>query len=190
MAAKARARAGRGDRPCARARRRARWAWLLLVLGAWAAAGCDATDEPSYPLATFVCAHPIVVGEDALFDAGASRDNGLIQRYAWLFADGSPVQVSPSPQIRHRFDAPGTYSVELEVSDERGWISWERREVVVAEAATPCGPGAPCAGGLRCEDERCMLLPAECRAPAYGEPDDYPCPEGEVCCNRRCAEDC
>ncbi len=68
------------------------------------------------------------------FDAGASE--GTISRYEWDFGDGrTSDRYSPT----HIYATPGTYAVELKVTDKRGVIDTFTDTVKVAAPAAPAG---------------------------------------------------
>jgi len=66
------------------------------------------------------------------FNAGASRDaDGTIATYAWVFGDGgSASAISPT----HTYRAPGTYTITLIVTDNRGGTGEQRQSVAVKRA--------------------------------------------------------
>ena len=154
---------------------------LSMVVGG----GCG---EPrwgqQYPMATFVCDMPLEVNELAVFDASFSRDNGLIESFSFDFGDGSPIVVSFSPRLHHRYREPGSYQVMLEVTDDLGNIAFEERRVVVVERLEPCSGN--CAGHLECVSGRCRYTPAQCRS----EDSEYGCPSEKVCCHGYCERSC
>lgn len=158
---------------------------IVLGLGATLAFACG---EPrgghGYPLATFVCHNPLQVGAAEPFDASASSDDGIIQEYAFDFGDGTPVLHSSGPTVVHRFEAEGSYTVQLDVVDELGNVAFERRVVRATTAPPTCSDR--CAGHMRCVDGRCRFSPAECR-----EGDaDAACVEGLSCCGGYCEVEC
>ena len=53
------------------------------------------------------------VGEPLRFSGGNSSPSGVIDSYAWDFADG---QTASGPRVFHTFDTPGDYTVELVVA--------------------------------------------------------------------------
>lgn len=163
---------------------------LLPVLLLLAAAGAGGCDEPlageGYPLATFICDSHLEVGVPATFDARASRDRGLIERFTFHFGDGSPVFVSRSPVVTHTYRKAGSYKVELEVIDDLGNVAFERRTVqVVPRGQVPACSGS-CPGHLECVMARCRFTPAECRS----EDLQYGCDPGLVCCQGYCEKSC
>ncbi len=57
-------------------------------------------------------------GESVHFDATSSYDpDGTIDRYGWQFGDGTGAQGGTAA---HRYQAPGTYSITLTVTDDQG----------------------------------------------------------------------
>jgi PKD repeat protein len=69
-------------------------------------------------------------GLSCSFDASASDDeDGTVEEYAWSFgSDGTDDGVSPS----HTFSAPGTYAVELTVTDDDGAVDAVTKNVTVS----------------------------------------------------------
>ncbi len=107
---------------------------LALVLG-----GCALFNSP--PLASFTATPatgpaPLVVE----FDASASTDpNGDALTYGWDFDDGA---TGMSVSGFHAFTDPGSYDVELTVTDEHGAVASMIRQVLVTAAVNE----APTAG--------------------------------------------
>jgi PKD repeat protein len=66
----------------------------------------------------------------------SSTDDGSIASYAWTFGDGA-TSTQPSPQ--HQYGAPGTYTVTLTVTDNKGATDALTRQVVV-NPTDPPGP--------------------------------------------------
>jgi PKD repeat protein len=70
------------------------------------------------------------------FNGSASSDpDGSISSYAWDFDDGTPGGTGVSPS--HTYAAPGTYTVRLTVTDNRGATGTTTRNVTVT---APPGP--------------------------------------------------
>ena len=83
------------------------------------------------------------------FDASRSSSrNGAIVRYEWTFGDGAAAAGSTAA---HTFDQPGTYSVRLTVTDDKGATASASRNIRVNRnpaariAADPPGGAAPLA---------------------------------------------
>lgn len=74
-------------------------------------------NQPPQPAFTVTPANPRA-GETITFDASASTDDGTIVTYAWEFGDGSPI--ANGKVVQHAYTAPGTYTVTLWVTDDRG----------------------------------------------------------------------
>jgi PKD repeat protein len=92
--------------------------------------GCvlDGTDRA--PTAVFAST---VRGAVARFDGGESSDpdpDDSIELFAWLFGDGT-IGFGPTPL--HRYEAAGTYSVILIISDSHGASSFARHDVVAEQ---------------------------------------------------------
>ena len=63
------------------------------------------------------------------FDASASTDDGTITSYAWNFGDGS---TSSGVSATRTFDADGTYTVQLRVTDNDGAVGTTQASVSVS----------------------------------------------------------
>ncbi|ELZ91032.1 PKD domain-containing protein [Haloferax sulfurifontis ATCC BAA-897] len=71
------------------------------------------------------------------FNGSASSDRGgRIVRYRWDLDDDSEFE-SSGPVARHSFDAPGRYTVRLNVVDDRGADATLSQQVVVRENENP-----------------------------------------------------
>ena len=73
-----------------------------------------------------------VIGDTITFDASASYDpDGFVASYDWDFGDGNTTTVT-DPVIIHVYPAPGSYTVELTVTDNDGLGSSISRSIAVA----------------------------------------------------------
>lgn len=61
------------------------------------------------------------INEPVSFDASESTDDGTIVTYAWEFGDGTPLTNGTTAQ--HVFKTPGTYTVTLWVTDDKGLVA-------------------------------------------------------------------
>jgi len=88
-----------------------------------AATGCFAPIK--LPIAEFTWSHETVF--DVLFDA-TSSDGGdsVVVSWEWTFGDG---ESSTGVTVRHTYTTPGDYTVELTVTDERGFKASKRHTV-------------------------------------------------------------
>jgi PKD repeat protein len=77
----------------------------------------------------------IAAGDQVLFDASGSDDpDGAITGFAWDFGDGTSAS---GVQARHRYTAPGSFTLRLTVSDDAGVANSrvvESREITVTPA--------------------------------------------------------
>jgi PKD repeat protein len=98
--------------------------------------------EPYAPTAdfTYTPASP-VVGNNVTFDGKASLPgwNGSytmnIVDYTWNFGDNLVTTV-PVPEIKHVYEASGSYSVNLTVTDEQGWSNSTSKILTVSKASS------------------------------------------------------
>jgi PKD repeat protein len=74
-------------------------------------------------------------GEQVLFDATASSDDGEIVSYAWNLGDGS---AGAGAHVAHQYRVAGTFNVTLTVTDDRGLsASTSPVPVTIGAAADP-----------------------------------------------------
>lgn len=89
--------------------------------------------SPTIPTAAFeyLPSSPIV-GESVVFNATASRDNGHITSYMWIFVNQtmSNQTVTYNPIVTHTFEVQGNYTVMLYVTDNDGLVSTPATAVV------------------------------------------------------------
>ncbi len=96
--------------------------------------GGDGNNEFPQVAAT---ASPVVpvVGEAVTFDASGTTDpDGEVVEYAWDFKNG---ETATGPVVEHVYDEAGTYSVELEVTDDEDATAVE---IVTVEVNAPPEP--------------------------------------------------
>ena len=114
--------------------RNPRWPlWLaivtaLLLMGACGPAGPTGPNRD--PVASFTTS---TSGTEVTFDAGASVDpDGDALAFAWDFGDGAGAS---GQEAIHRYTQPGSFVVELSVSDGRGGGDTETKTLPVGEVA-------------------------------------------------------
>ncbi len=89
------------------------------------------------PVASFTAG---TTGRTVTVDAAASTDpDGTVTGYAWDFGDGS---TGTGVGTSHRYAAPGTYTVTLTVTDDRGGSATTSRTAVVVNAAPTAAFGS------------------------------------------------
>jgi PKD repeat protein len=72
---------------------------------------------------------------DTTFDASASSDSdGVVVGYAWNFGDGATAS---GKVVTHQFQAQGTYTVSLTVTDDRGYTGTTTQAVSVTQSGNP-----------------------------------------------------
>lgn len=81
-------------------------------------------------------------GQELTFDGRGSVDpDGTVQTYHWRFGDGGEAE---GPQVRHGFDTPGHYRVELTVRDDTGQeAAFDVDEARVTVNAPPVANAGP-----------------------------------------------
>jgi large repetitive protein len=62
----------------------------------------------------------VVPAYSVIFDSSASDPDGTVAAQVWNFGDGSPKETDPGPSPTHVYTAAGTYTVTLDVTDNRG----------------------------------------------------------------------
>jgi PKD repeat protein len=107
----------------------------------WGEHGDHACHSGPEPTAEFNAAPEApVAGRPVVFDASAStggataHSSGTIVSYSWDFGDGT---VGDSATATHAYDAPGTYVVELTVTNDAGNKDTLVRSFTVAERPKP-----------------------------------------------------
>ena len=106
----------------------------LLVLLSLGLASCDLFRGNEKPVASFSFTPPSPrMGEEVLFDGSASYDpDGEIVSYRWDFGDGT---TGSGITVTHTYNDSGSYTVTLEVKDNRGATDSTSRTVTVSEGA-------------------------------------------------------
>ncbi|PKL57828.1 MAG: hypothetical protein CVV34_05485, partial [Methanomicrobiales archaeon HGW-Methanomicrobiales-5] len=87
-----------------------------------------AADKAPVPSFTFTPVAP-KSGDKLTFDASASTDDGTIAKYSWEFGDGTPI--ASGKTATHTYTAPGTYTVVLWVTDDKGQAASLTQTVLV-----------------------------------------------------------
>ncbi|MCB1691244.1 MAG: S8 family serine peptidase [Pseudomonadales bacterium] len=112
---------------------------LLLALAGCSGGGGGGSTAPvnEAPLPAFTLSVSSGIAPlDVAFDATASSDpDGRIVTWRWDFGDGS---ASTGPQVSHVFNSPGTYDVQLTVTDDDGRQAGTAR-TVEADQSGPQG---------------------------------------------------
>jgi PKD repeat protein len=88
----------------------------------------------------------------AVLDGSLSHDNVAVTDWTWSFDDGLNTVAASGERLEWRFRSPGTYVVNLTVSDADGNTDTDWMEITVADTACPIAalqasarvePGAP-----------------------------------------------
>lgn len=99
--------------------------------------GGQATNQP--PVAQFTGPTTATVGTAVQFNGGSSTDpDGTIASYAWTFGDNTTAAIAAPSKT---YSAPGTYSVTLTVTDNRGATASRTASVVVSAGGGGAPPG-------------------------------------------------
>ncbi len=115
------------------------WLSANVPAGNWAEASAQVAvsplaNQPPVAQFTFAPAEPLV-NQWITFDATSAYDpDGRIVSYAWSFGDGATATGS---RVTKRYGAPGTYTVTLTVTDDRGAQGTASREVRVRAPNQP-----------------------------------------------------
>lgn len=88
------------------------------------------------PVVTLVHADPAVALEPARLVAEASDADGVVQRYAWDYGDGTR-EVTTTPEATHAFARSGAFTVRVTALDDAGGASLPGLVVVPVENAAP-----------------------------------------------------
>ena len=108
-----------------------------LLLTACGGGGSSGGTSNQSPVASFTATPttgqaPLAVA----LDASASRDpDGSITSYGWIFGDSSTG--SGGPAASHTYQSPGTYTITLNVVDDRGTVGSTTRTVTVSVGPAP-----------------------------------------------------
>jgi PKD repeat protein len=93
-----------------------------------------AANQPPQASFTFTPGNP-VTGQSVSFDASASTDpDGQITSYSWDFGDGSS---GSGESVTHSYQASGSYTVNLTVTDNNGTSDVESKTIGVETANQP-----------------------------------------------------
>lgn len=76
------------------------------------------------------------VGTEVLFDASGSSDDGRIVSYQWNWGDGDAESTSKAT-IQKDYEAAGTYTVRLTVTDDNGLRASSDQTITVGAPSTP-----------------------------------------------------
>ena len=105
----------------------------------------------SLPLADAGPARAGQVGAQLAFDGGGSTDpDGTIAAYAWDFGDGSRGE---GQSVNHAFEAEGSYTVVLTVTDDAGARGEATVQVLITAADVGGGPGSDTGGAGEASEE-------------------------------------
>ncbi|WP_168215941.1 PKD domain-containing protein [Halorussus ruber] len=122
-------------------------------------------EENEPPTADISCSPTdVTVGETVECWADGSADSdGTIEAFDWSFGDGT---TDFGENVTHTFEEPGTYSVELEVTDDSGVSDTASETVYVAETTKPPAVELSCS-----PTEVTVGEPVECWADGSADSD-------------------
>jgi PKD repeat protein len=89
------------------------------------------SDAP--PIAVIDAPLTALIGDNVRFDGSASSDDSAVSTWSWEFGDGDD---GAGAQVDHVFDAAGSYTVSLVVTDDGGKTGRAEHTIVVEEGAT------------------------------------------------------
>ena len=93
------------------------------------------------PIAQFSALPPFGVAPlNVSFDASQSFDNGTIESYEWNFDDGT---AGSGEQVAHTFQSPGTYVVQLTLTDNEGKSGIATKTIVATAPPDSSAPSVP-----------------------------------------------
>jgi PKD repeat protein len=91
------------------------------------------------------------VGADTIFDGSPSSDvDGVIVAYAWNFGDGA---TAGGKLVTHQYQSPGSFTVSLTVTDDRGHTASSSQPVAVIQSANPTAEFAFSPASPRVQDD-------------------------------------
>jgi PKD repeat protein len=75
-------------------------------------------------------------GDEVLFDASGSTDDGRIVKYEWNWGDGDS-DTTTKATIQKDYETSGSFTVRLTVTDDKGMTASDDQPITVGAAATP-----------------------------------------------------
>jgi Cys-rich repeat protein len=171
---------------------------LALCLVVTACSSSDAplpVQPPGPPIARLLLPRAAAPGEPLPLDGSESLSpGGALLHFRFEPGDGSALDDSGAPRVRHSYAAEGIYSVSLEVEDLEGRRARADGRLTVRAAPPRCAADSDCAGFDVCREARCSALwgpscsPSPDGGPACaGCAHDQDCPAGAVCRAGVCA---
>ncbi len=88
------------------------------------------------PVAALTCGAGAKTGQAVSFDASGSTDDGAIADYRFDFGDGV-IQSGTAAVVSHAYTAPGTFTVEVTVTDDQGATGVASCQVSISDALAP-----------------------------------------------------
>ncbi len=91
--------------------------------------------EASPPVAAFSGPTEVTAGETAMFNGSLSKPSSgsKITKYSWSFGDGSEATTT-IPTVSHKYEASGSDTVRLQVTDEAGMTSAPVEHTITVKA--------------------------------------------------------
>jgi heat shock protein HslJ len=97
-------------------------------------------EEIQPPQAVIQAPSQAYVGEAVTFDARASTSSVPIVSYQWDFGDGGR---GTGPLVQHVYQRPGTYTVQMTVTDQRNVRNSRAQPITILEAGQPTPTAVP-----------------------------------------------
>ena len=111
------------------------------------------------PEARFVGPARAKPGDNLLFDARDTKEEGLKMSHQFDFGDGSRSVISFDAIAEHIFDEVGSYTVTLTVRDDLDNAGSVSHVVEILDEYDDCHLPTDCGTGNYCVDRQCLIQP-------------------------------